>query len=312
MSIIDVSNIKFTTEDVLQQRKFCSRGNSATEEDLQLHLNCPDFYNDSDSIFDIFSHREGVEIIQKTKSVALIIVIEGKIQFSFDNKNIRKASKNDCFMLPVHADFNVKFLSSASLLYFYIPNEPDLCWIIKKNLAGYTLKTTENGNILKINNFIQNHINLFLAAVKNGVVCKQFLNNQLQCLLSCLCVFYPLELLTDFFAPMRSYTLMRGQNFKASVLENRNKFFKVSEFAAAAYMAQVTFRRHFEQVFDMSPKEWIIQERKKLIETELKYGTKSLNEISVLTGFKSVREFFAFCKKQLGQTALSIRKSVIF
>jgi methylphosphotriester-DNA--protein-cysteine methyltransferase len=73
-------------------------------------------------------------------------------------------------------------------------------------------------------------------------------------------------------------------------------------------MSRSSFYRHFEQVFGMNPQEWIAQERVKKIEHELKYGITPLRQIAKQTGFASVREFYCYCQKKLGKTALQIRK----
>jgi AraC-like DNA-binding protein len=114
--------------------------------------------------------------------------------------------------------------------------------------------------------------------------------------------------LINFFEPLRTFSFDRGLNFKPEVLKNRHKLFKVSQFAEALHMSRATFRRHFEQNFGMNPHDWIHQERVKLVEQELKNSDLPLQQVAQKTGFVSIRDFYSFCRKHLGRTAMEIRK----
>jgi len=282
-----------------------------TVQDLQEHLGCPYYQKKDSPMFEIIDHRMGYELSRKMDMATLVFVIDGAIEFKYNSETKRRAHKNDLFMLPADTEFTFRFLESSSLICFFIAADSDFCWRMRQKLSGITLQATDQYSILPATEIIQKFISNLLVITGKGVLCIKYLDCQICTLLDLICVFYPSEKTISFLEPLRSYTFGRGLNFKSEVLKNRHKLFKVADFAEAVHMSRSTFRRHFEKVFEMNPHEWIHQERVSLVEQELKYGTLSLQQIAMKTGFASVREFYGFVKKNLGKTATEVRKEEV-
>jgi AraC-like DNA-binding protein len=276
--------------------------------DLQRHLNCPYYQKKDCPMFEIISHRKGVEISQSMNMPTLVFVVEGEIEFSFGSNTGLTAHRDEFFMLPADTDFSVRFRETASLICFFIAADTDFCWRIRQKLSGYPSHAAGHNLILSSIDTIRNFIDVFLAITGKGILCVKYLNCQICALLDLICVFYPAESLVDFFEPLRSFAFGHGINFKQEVLKNRNKLFRVSEFAASTHMSHAAFRRKFVRIFGTNPHEWINHERMQLIEQELKYGILSLQQLAQKAGFASAAEFYAFCRKHLGRTAAEIRK----
>jgi len=277
-------------------------------QELQHHLDCPYYQNKDNPKFDIIAHLAGYELLRKTDMATLVYVIDGEIEFSDDSKDYRTARSNDLFMLPSDSEFTFRFIMSASLICFFIAADIDFCWRMRQKLSGYSMQTTNQNIVLPATDTIQKYISNFLIITDKGVLCVKYLDCQICTLIDLICVFYPSETLIEFFEPLRSYIFGRGLNFKQEVLKNRHKLFKVSQYAEALNMSRATFRRHFERVFEMNPHDWIHQERVKLVEQELKNSDLPLQQVALKTGFASIRDFYGFCKKNLGKTAVEIRK----
>jgi AraC-like DNA-binding protein len=271
---------------------------------------CPYYMKDSDPVFEIINHSRDVEVSQKMRSSALVVVREGSIEFQWECKEVRVAVSGEMFLLPANVGFSVKFLEYSSLLYLFVPVETDICWHVKQILAGYSVKSEEKGSVLQILALIQKQIDFFIEATKVKQLCTKFLHLQISSIIYNICMFYSEDLLADFFLPIRYSATRQSASFHEIVLRNKNRLFSVTEFAAELFMSRTTFRRHFERVFEMHPQEWIKQERMKLIEHELKYDTKTLGEIAKMTGFNNSREFYFYCKKYFGKTAMEIRKGI--
>jgi len=285
--------------------------NTETTIDLQEHLNCRYYQKKDSPMFEIINHREGIEISQKMKRPVLVFVTEGEIEFSFDKNTDRTAHRNEFFMLPADTDLTVRFLQTTSLLYFYIAADTDFCWRIRQKLLGYHRSHAKGQTvILPSIDIIQKYIDVFLAITDQGILCVKYLNCQISALLDLICVFYPDEVLIDFFKPLTSFGFGRSIDFKEEILKNRNLLFKVSEFADIVHMSRTAFLRKFVRVFGMNPQNWIIQERMQLVEQELKYGTLPLKRVAQKSGFTSATEFYTFCRVHLGRTAAEIRRGL--
>jgi AraC-like DNA-binding protein len=277
--------------------------NNKTVSDLQAHSDCPLIHKKDEPVFEIIGYRTGTTVSHTINAATIVCVIDGEIKFS--NKT---AVKNELFVLSAHSNFTVEFTQSGSLLYLYIPSDIEICWRIKQKMFEYSPQTARRNATLQATKTIENCISRFIDATTQNVQCTKLLQSYIGVIVNMICVEYPLDMLADFFSPLRYCDAKNGINFKAIVLQNRNKIFKVSEFAEAVYMSSVSFRRRFERVFGMHPQVWIMKNRQNLIYDELRNGTKSLTQISILAGFKSVREFFAYCKKHFGRTAATIRR----
>jgi AraC-like DNA-binding protein len=275
-----------------------------SELDSQQHQDCPYFHTHDNPVFELVSNCKGTVVCRKVIKASIIFVTKGKISFSGTT-----VGEDEFFMLPAYSNCTVEFLESGTMLYFYIPEDMHICWQVKQSLYKNFPRSAKENLVLTANDIIKHHINLLSSMADKGFLCTKYMHTQLIALLDLICITYDADALAGFFSPLRSYSARHGIDFKDVVLQNKNKIFKVSEFAAAAYMSKVTFRRRFEQVFGMTPQEWITQERKKLIEDELKYGVKPLSKIATKAGFPLIREFYGFCKKSFGKTAKEIRNS---
>jgi AraC-like DNA-binding protein len=282
-----------------------------TIQDVNRHLNCHYYQKEDNSVFEIIKHRKGVALSRESDNANLVIVISGEVRITSVKSGSFTACTDSLIILPAQEDIVFKFIKQSCLLSFFIPLDIDFCSRVRRTIFENTVETTaEEGRVLQANAFLQTYISLIYSSLEQKFLCANHINSQLQTLLAYICAFYPLPMLANFFAPMLNGTSSKiyDVNFKCAVLQNKNRFFKESEYAEAAKMSRTTFRRYFRRVFNENPKEWILSERNKLIENELKHSSKSLKNIAAIAGFKSVREFYAYCKKHLGRQATKIRK----
>jgi len=287
---------------------------SETIQTLEQHKDCPSYQKKHSPVYEVFSLREGIRISQYLKTSALVFVIEGSVEYTFSGNQSVAAKSEDFFILPPHTNFTMKFLEPATLLFLYIAAESEFCWRIKKLVISNKKAKDENlqGSLLRMNEFIRLAIKQFLAVTDKGLLCTTYLNSQIQSMLTCICCFYPDEMLAEFFAPLRLNTFVpvKGADFKEIILQNKYRFFRVSDIVAATNLSRTTVRRYFERCFNVTPQDWIDEKRRELIEHELKYDLKPLKKIAEMTGFKSVREFYGYCQKRFGKTATEIRKGI--
>jgi len=277
----------------------------------QVRLNMTHFFMNNDEHYcEIIRHNKGVELtMDSDEEAGFVFVISGKIDYYFGNSAVKTACTDDFFILPSQVNYSIKFTELSILFCFYIPTDSDFYTRINKKTDFSVSKFSTSGAILKMDSFIRNSVKLFISAIDRGFVGKQFMMAQMEILLLAIYKIYTVDQIADFFAPLQFDRF--DNKFKHVVLQNKNRMFKVADYANAVCMTRPTFQRHFERAFNMPPQKWIMQNRQNMICDELQNDTKSLSQISVLTGFKSVREFFAYCKKHFGKTAATIRKEAI-
>lgn len=105
----------------------------------------------------------------------------------------------------------------------------------------------------------------------------------------------------------------RIEGFREYIMNTLNPKTEVSSLYAEGEkigLNEVAFKRTFIEEFGQSPREWLSEQRARMIYKELVLTNKPFKEMSDDFGFCSVSHFGAFCKQTLGDTPLHIRKNI--
>lgn len=105
----------------------------------------------------------------------------------------------------------------------------------------------------------------------------------------------------------------RIEGFREKIMEIMDTKTSVSDLYAVGTrmgLNELAFKRTFAEEFSQSPREWLSEQRARMIYKELILTDKPFKELSDDYGFCSVSHFGAFCKQNLGETPLHIRKSI--
>jgi AraC-like DNA-binding protein len=244
------------------------------------------------------------------KGVALACLIKGEIDISFEDSGIRRITANSLFVIH-HGNFSYRSIEDSGLLCFYLKKEMEFCGEMRKKIIEKPQKIDRNETVvLEMNGLVRDAISRFLTATAEGIRCKIYVNAFVTQLITSLPMFVASEQLQLFYAHLccsDSARIIFDSNFRAKVLEFRNKVFTIKEFAGLMNMNRETFRSNFVRIFGISPKTWILYERKRLIYRELTEGNKNVLEIAELAGFASEKQVFKFSKNIFGETAFKIR-----
>lgn len=95
-----------------------------------------------------------------------------------------------------------------------------------------------------------------------------------------------------------------------STLEPRTEVADLYKQGEKLGLNEVAFKRTFIEEYGQSPREWLSEQRARLLYKELALADKPFKELSDEFGFCSVSHFGAFCKQMLGDTPLHIRKNI--
>ncbi|MDR1764183.1 MAG: helix-turn-helix domain-containing protein [Dysgonamonadaceae bacterium] len=276
-------------------------------------LDCPYCQNGIDDFFEILEEPEGGKLRHRSKSIALTFLTKGEIELSINDSKTRKVVEDEFFIIPNHADFCFYSVRDSSLLCLYIKVETEFCKQIRDKIFANPVKVENSeGIVLKMNGIIHDFVSNFLKLINEGLICKIHITSFVIEIVTMISIFYPLDLLEQFFAPMfsaNSYRLVCDIDFRSKVLQHKNKVFTVKEMANLLNMGKDTFRNNFIRIFGITPKLWIQNERKELIYNELSAENKTMQNIAELAGFATERQLYKFSKNNFGKTVLHIRKS---
>ncbi|MDR1562842.1 MAG: helix-turn-helix domain-containing protein [Dysgonamonadaceae bacterium] len=281
--------------------------------DKECHLECSLYQKNRETIFDILNYDEGFKTTRQTKGVTLAFLTKGKIKYSYGDREAQIVKRGSLFVMPNQTEFTLNFIKSGCLLCYYIQPEVEFCHRVKNTALRNKHHNANTKSInIAMNKFIRETLKRFTSAVDEGLLCKRFLLSIMEEIVIYICTFYPLNMLEKFFSPIfygeSSHQIFNENTFKKTVVNYRNSVFCVAEMANLTNLSVRSFRFRFREVFDMSPKEWMNEERKKYIYNELTKGSKSVKELSIKTGFQYESDFYRYCRKMFGDTPQNIRK----
>ena len=99
--------------------------------------------------------------------------------------------------------------------------------------------------------------------------------------------------------------------FSKLVVENYDHKLSVHDFAKKLNYSISGFEKRFKKTFNMTPMQWMQNQKAQAIYYEITCDTKSFNKLALEYGFSSAPHFHNFCKKIFNKTPGSIRKKHI-
>jgi AraC-like DNA-binding protein len=279
---------------------------------IQEHPENNKYQKDSELIVKIVEFRKGEEIIRYINGISLAFLLKGNIEFSHTGKTTCQATENDFFIIPAPGNITIKATKAGFLMLYRILNYSSFLNRIQHLNFKTEQKTDYHPkNILKMDNLFRQILDCFIAVLKKKIFCKTYLNANMETILIYITTFYPADKLANFLEPVLTgenhYKINKDTQFRKTIILNKNQIFSVTEMANKVNQNRQTFRDNFKRIFGTTPKNWIQQERNKIILSELTTGNRTLQEIADITGFRSERDFYTYCKITFGKTAISIR-----
>lgn len=99
-------------------------------------------------------------------------------------------------------------------------------------------------------------------------------------------------------------------NFIELVLSNYKSVESVEEFSEkCGFNSSKTFTRHFQKHLGTTPKQWLMEIKKRDVVYQLRNTSYSFAVIARKLGFSSASHLYHFCVNRIGETPGEIRKS---
>lgn len=239
----------------------------------------------------------------------LLFVLDGRLKINYQNKLFQEVISGCFVMIPKNVKWKATALSQTKLMIFSF-SKLDNVWSkskIKTLLDASPKSIDDEPFILSIKTPLAVFLDLMVVYTVEKDIEKSFYAMKENELLSLLYTFYPLADIACMFRPV----LQENSDFKSFVLANYLRVDNASELAKLAGCSLVTLNRHFKEIFNDSAYQWMIKNKKSLIQKRLLNPTSSLGDIAREFGFYSGSELNRFCQRQFGVTALALRKQIL-
>ncbi|MDR1201253.1 MAG: helix-turn-helix domain-containing protein [Tannerellaceae bacterium] len=239
----------------------------------------------------------------------VLFLLEGKLKISCNDFVNRQVQSKEFVFIPVSADVKCKTLGHSQIVLFTFDNPATH---FDKDYMNVLLDHCEKAEqtFIKlpfyepIENFVK-HLILYAEHKINKKLLQEIKEMEL---LTILKSFYLKEDIANFFHPI----IGRSPHFRMQVLRNYRKESHVDGLAQRLGIEKRSFSFQFKEEFNMSPYQWLLNQKAKHIRFSLAESDKSLDEIRTEFGFKFAGHFTRFCKKQFNCTPIRLRRQLAY
>lgn len=235
----------------------------------------------------------------------IIFVISGSLNLSYEDYQSQQISDGKILLFPPGCQYHAQTIEemSALILRFHSMEHPFRS-INPDDLNNSKQHFDKSFGILKINQTVSSYLNFFKESYISGVQSNDFIQLKIEEFFFLIRAYYTREELAIFFRPLIS----NNTKFMDFVLRNYDKVKTVGEFAELYACSVSHFEKKFKQTFNISPYQWMLKKKIKVLYKEINTTDKLFCQIAREQGFSSLPQFTDFCKKHFGHSPSQMRK----
>ena len=271
------------------------------------HATCYNYRLPSVANFKVLRYSAGEEFIPVSVNRSVIIfLLKGEVEVDCALYGIIIHKAGDFVLHPRNSGFSFKVLKDCVVLSCAFVQCLNLCnRYAFEQLVNHLPDNFEyKFQTLRIKERLKEFCQLLIHCLDDGLSCAHFHEGKENELFLLLRTYYSKEELAKFFYPL----LVTDLDFRDFIIDNFTLDVNAARLAEKLNMTLKTFNRRFEETFNISFHQWVIQKKSELICLDLLLTEKTVAEIAIDYGFSSASYFTAFCKKNIGKTPLQIRK----
>lgn len=268
---------------------------------LEEHKACKHYSGVSNSSFKYFKLEKSSRfVLSSDEEYLFVFMLKGNFQFSCHCNILRQIEKDTLFSLSYGGEYTGVCETDVEMVvlsfgepqvkcdeFFFI----DMRKHVKEEDIGLCFH--ELPMLPPVKEFIDN----IIFYLKNEMYCKHLHDLKQSEWFFLMRAFYTKEQNAAFFAP-----LIEGKdNFILKVKQLRNSVNTVVELAEKCNMSTKTLTRNFKKYFNMTPKKWLLLQKKEEVRLHL-LRTDNIKHASNKLGFSSNAHLNSYCRKYFNQT----------
>jgi AraC-like DNA-binding protein len=239
----------------------------------------------------------------------VFFLLEGKLKISCNDFVNKQVQSKEFVFIPISADVKCKTQVHCKIVLFSFDNlSPRFDKSYMNSLLDVCAKTEQTFVKLPFCEPITNFVNHLILYTEHKINKKLLQEIKEMELLAILKSFYRKEDVANFFYPI----LGKSPHFRMQVLRNYRKETHAEGLARRMGIEKRAFSLQFKEEFNMSPYQWLLNQKAKHIHFSLAESDKSLDEIRTEFGFKFAGHFTRFCKKQFNCTPIRLRRQLAY
>jgi AraC-like DNA-binding protein len=243
-----------------------------------------------------------------TSAHEIIFVVEGSIHMhAVDAGGQRLMEKGDFVYMPMGVRLTYKASAESAFLTLRLEGMLPECHIFRINKPRCnTIDTSEELYVLASNIRVREFVGNLVGTIKDGMTCEHYMKAKVTEMFYLLHAYYSEDECKNFFSHISTPDMAFSEFVRLNFLKYRN----VDELAAALNMTKQRFNSKFKQIFQSSPREWMMRNKSRLIYQDICQSHKSLKEIAFEYNFSASTNFVRYCRTVFGKSPREIRRDI--
>ena len=272
------------------------------------HTACSQYSNTKDQRIEMVELAEGHTIQFFSELNQIVFVLKGSFNLFCKKVHNKKIKEGELVLIPLHRPCVATILEDVSLLVVKLNSNIIFCERLSLDLFLDKLRKNREDDSIGLLKLDQRLIDFATTVqdhyVSDNITCSYYFDLKIRELLFLIRAYYDKKQVFNFFKPIYSGDFA----FTSNVYKNLNKVKTARELAEVLNYSLSGFEKKFKRVFDISPYQWMQEQRARRIYHEINCSKKTFTEIAFEFGFSSPAHFNDFCKTYFHNTPGGVRK----
>lgn len=238
----------------------------------------------------------------------VVFMLEGEIEYSYNEFIDRRFSKNEMFFIPQSAAVYYKGITDCTMLTMYFNNHVDIICdnCIVFSYLNQSWKIDYDFHPLPMTTAISGYTTQVVSYINNGLKCNYLNQLKQKEFFIILRYGYPKSKLIEFFYPILGYRA----EFKTMVLKNYHVGMSVGDLAASFGESQTNFSKKFKTEFGETVNQWMRKQKAKRIKLKLSIPSTTISDIIKDFSFVDASHLSRFCHEHFGCTPKTLMQQL--
>jgi AraC-like DNA-binding protein len=238
----------------------------------------------------------------------LFFIINGEFDISCKNIQNKKIKTGESVLIPQHTLCVITAMKETSILIMKLNFNITFCDRLPLNLLlemhRKIKKKSGSIGILEPSQRLTNAANTIREYINDGLKCGFFFNIKIHEFLFLIRAYYDKRVVLNFFKTIYSANFV----FSNHIYKNIDNVKTIIELANTLNYSLSGFEKKFKRVFNISPYQWMQEQKARKIYQEIHCTKKTFAEMAFEYGFSSPSHFNVFCRLHFGKAPGDLRK----
>lgn len=264
----------------------------------EIHKICKYFFSESSSRFLLAEVQNKTQVnVENPEFNHLAVILEGRLIIEYDEFIGKTFGANEIVFIPSYSQIHIESVEKSKILLLTFEMPQDICTSkMMESLWELRSKIEYKFDSAPIVAPMKTFLDLLLMYLESGVQCAHLHDIKEKEFFLVFRWYYSKEDFVKLFYPIIGKSL----NFRTQVIKNYAKVKNVAELASLMGMSRANFDLKFKEVFDETPKHWILKRKAKSVRFFMSKPNVTISDVMIQFDFDSFTQFNRFCKQHFG------------